>query len=323
MRPTQALNAARIVEVVQVVRSQYSLIMSRIRSNRVCFTVNNYTLRDLELCQLFAAQDGVTYFIAAQEIGENGTPHIQGFAHVNEDPKKCGLNYWKSRLPFSNAAHYSNAKGSDEANQAYCSKDDGGGPYISTGCPAPPETDVFAAIMSDCHTLSVGEILLKYPRFGLMYYSNIKNLVEQFQHPTMDAKLAKLRPWQDIVMDKLKNQSERKILFVVDIDGGKGKSVLTKHIFTSEDTWMCQGGKINDLMFAFVPAEYVIFDMARCNNTDYYPWNFMENLKNGWFTSTKYKGGMKVFKSPKIVVFMNEDPPRDKLSSDRYEIYNI
>lgn len=70
-------------------------------------------------------------------------------------------------------------------------------------------------------------------------------------------------------------------------------------------------------------AEYVIFDMARNNNTDYYPWNFMENIKNGWFVSTKYNGGKRFFKPPKVVVFMNHDPPRNTLSNDRYDVFNI
>lgn len=77
-------------------------------------------------------------------------------------------------------------------------------------------------------------------------------------------------------------------------------------------------------MFGYdTDAEYALFDMARCNDPTYMPWNFMENLKSGWFTSTKYKGGMKIFKAPKIVVFMNQDPPRNKLSSDRYDVLFI
>lgn len=77
-------------------------------------------------------------------------------------------------------------------------------------------------------------------------------------------------------------------------------------------------------MFSYNPkCEYVIFDMARCNNPDYWPWNFIENLKNGWFTSTKYAGEVKQFKIPKIVVFTNEEPARGKLSPDRYQIYRI
>lgn len=64
-------------------------------------------------------------------------------------------------------------------------------------------------------------------------------------------------------------------------------------------------------------ATYAVFDMARCNNPDWFPWNFIENLKNGWFCSTKYNGGMKCFTSPKVVVFMNSDLPENKLSADR------
>lgn len=63
--------------------------------------------------------------------------------------------------------------------------------------------------------------------------------------------------------------------------------------------------------------------MARCNDSKYFAWNFMENLKNGWFTTMKYQGMMKAFKPPKIVVFMNEEPEMNKLSIDRYDIYYL
>lgn len=83
------------------------------------------------------------------------------------------------------------------------------------------------------------------------------------------------------------------------------------------------GGKTADLMNCFNPrAKTVVFDMARCNNPEWFPWNFMENLKNGWFTATKYQGGTKVMEDNlKIIVFMNENPPRNKLSKDRYDVF--
>ncbi len=70
-------------------------------------------------------------------------------------------------------------------------------------------------------------------------------------------------------------------------------------------------------------AEYAVFDMCRCNDGQYWPFQFMECLSNGWFFSTKYMGGTKIFKRPKIVVFCNQKPDMTKLSMDRYEIYNI
>lgn len=294
--------------------------MGRVRSNRVCFTVNNYELSDVDFIAKYSEKDYCLFIACGQEIGENGTPHLQGFVHIDRDPQKCGIKFWKEELKFSNAAHFENARGTDDQNREYCTKE---GPYFISGEPQGPQC-TWAKIVQDCKILGFDEIVTKYPEQAIKHASNIRSIIDEFQKPTMDCTIAELRPWQQQVLAKLENQSERHILFVVDEEGGKGKSVLAKHLFTTKNTWACQGGKINDLMYAYnTDAEYVVFDMARCNNPDYYPWNFMENLKNGWFTSTKYKGGMKVFKIPKIVVFMNQDPPRCKLSADRYEIYKI
>ena len=295
--------------------------MVRVRSNRVCFTVNNYDETDYNIVTRLQGASFVKYVIVGEEIGENGTPHLQGFIHVDRDPKLCGIKWWKDFLPFSNAAHFENARGRDADSQNYCSKE---GPYFEYGEPQAPAATIQEQVVEDCKTLPLVEIYAKYPFYALQHAGNIARLVEEFQTPTVDAALPDLRPWQLAAMEKLKNQSQRRILFVVDEEGGKGKSALAKHILTTENTWACQGGKINDLMYAYdVKAEYVVFDMARCNNPDYYPWNFMENLKNGWFTSTKYKGGLKTFVPPKICVFMNQMPPMGKLSHDRYEIYTI
>lgn len=77
-------------------------------------------------------------------------------------------------------------------------------------------------------------------------------------------------------------------------------------------------------MHSYNPAaHYAVFDMARCNNPEWFPWNFMENLKNGWFTSTKYNSKFKIINPPKIIVMMNEEPPKDKFTHDRYNIFRI
>ena len=69
--------------------------------------------------------------------------------------------------------------------------------------------------------------------------------------------------------------------------------------------------------------EFAIFDMARCNDSRWWPWTFIENIKNGIFMSTKYQGGMKIFDIPKVVMFMNVEPDMDKLSADRYDLMYI
>lgn len=116
----------------------------------------------------------------------------------------------------------------------------------------------------------------------------------------------------------------------MDERGGMGKSFLVRHLLgrMGSKAWACQGGKLTDLMHAFSKqastTDLAIFDMARCTDPNWYPWGFMENLKNGWFCTTKYDGGFCLVKpNIKIVVFTNSDPPRDKLSMDRYEVLKI
>ena len=86
------------------------------------------------------------------------------------------------------------------------------------------------------------------------------------------------------------------------------------------------GGPRDALMHAFMKissCKYAVFDMAKSNEEKFWPWGFMESLKNGGFTATKYQGGTCNFDPIKVVVFSNEDPPRDKLSADRYDIFRI
>lgn len=97
-----------------------------------------------------------------------------------------------------------------------------------------------------------------------------------------------------------------------------GRTIIYIYIFS--------GGKKADLMNNYPEGDkykYAIFDMARCNTPECFPWNFMETLKSGHFMSTKYMGGCKVFRKPKICVMMNQEPPLDKLSEDRWDILRL
>jgi len=57
--------------------------------------------------------------------------------------------------------------------------------------------------------------------------------------PEMD--VVELRPWQQEVVDKLDAQNSRQILFVIDTEGGKGKSELAKWLMIHKNAWACQG----------------------------------------------------------------------------------
>ena len=78
-----------------------------------CFTLNNYSsddLKKLDEC------NSVDKYIFQEEVGETGTPHLQGFVQFDNRVRP------KNIVDFSKAAHWEKKKGTIAQNIAYCSK---------------------------------------------------------------------------------------------------------------------------------------------------------------------------------------------------------
>nr|WAE43032.1 MAG: replication associated protein [Cressdnaviricota sp.] len=83
------------------------------RTRGWCFTVNNYTEEE----RLAILGTECRYIIVGQEVGLEGTPHLQGFVYF-EQPK--ALRQVRLICP---RGHWENARGSPQQNIAYCSKE--------------------------------------------------------------------------------------------------------------------------------------------------------------------------------------------------------
>lgn len=84
-------------------------------SKNWCFTLNNYSEKEIEdIKNKFSAISAK--FIVAKEVGENGTPHLQGFLAMEKRGRP-------SELKLSKRIHWEKCKGSEEQNVKYCSKD--------------------------------------------------------------------------------------------------------------------------------------------------------------------------------------------------------
>lgn len=73
-----------------------------------------------------------TYLIIGKEVGENGTPHLQGFAIMH---KKTTLVGMKKIFP---RAHLEVAKFGNKTNKNYCAKD---GKFQEWGICPPEKTE--------------------------------------------------------------------------------------------------------------------------------------------------------------------------------------
>lgn len=85
------------------------------RFRNYCFTINNYTKED-NLC---LEKLKCKYIIYGNEVGESGTPHLQGFIIWND------AKSFKATLAlFPKSAHLEVCKGTPYDNFVYCSKGD-------------------------------------------------------------------------------------------------------------------------------------------------------------------------------------------------------
>lgn len=251
------------------------------RARSWCFTVNNYTEEDK--VSVVSLVSGSRLYCYGFEIGENGTPHIQGYVCFKNQTKFQTL---KNKLP---RAHWEKAKGSAQDNLKYCSKD---GDFVT----------------------------------------NIKKKVtREDMIELVRAQYAEVvwRPWQKDVIDLIDaDNSDRTINWIYEPTGNVGKSFLCKFISLRSDVIICQGkaadifNQVNSTIESGVLPKLVICDIPRVS-LDYLSYNAIENLKNGLLYSGKYKGGKCVFPCPSVFCFANEKPKMEKLSKDRWVIYEI
>lgn len=88
-----------------------------------CFTLNNYTLLDEEHIKT-VVQSLARYIVYGREIGEEGTPHLQGYVYFHNQRQRRAVSRLLPR------AHLSPANGSAAQNKKYCTKD---GDYYEFG----------------------------------------------------------------------------------------------------------------------------------------------------------------------------------------------
>jgi len=285
-----------------------------------CFTINNYDEAIVDSLRISLSSEKVRYAIFGKEVGEGGTPHLQGYVSFT-GPKRLG----GVKKVVGLKAHVEICKGSEEQNIAYCSKDDPNPEEFGNKKQSGKRTDLeeFKTAVKegirDKKKLreEYSEVYAKYRRFCDDYISDNTPLPEIPCHP--------LNAWQQWLDGCLKlPPDDRKILFVVDKEGNKGKSWYSHYYCRlHENSFVLRPTKHADMAYAIPDDLRVLFLDCTRTQVEYLPYTFLEELKDGYVFSSKYESRMKYFSNMHVVVMLNEDPDMTKLSSDRYEIYNL
>lgn len=86
---------------------------------RWCFTLNNWTENEYEAITA-RLRDVAKFAVVGREVGDAGTPHLQGFFNLKTKSRLAALKRWQG----FERAHFEEAKGSDEDSLRYCTKKD-------------------------------------------------------------------------------------------------------------------------------------------------------------------------------------------------------
>eukprot|EP00918_Siedleckia_nematoides_P018882 GHVU01040327.1.p1 GENE.GHVU01040327.1~~GHVU01040327.1.p1 ORF type:complete len:286 (+),score=13.93 GHVU01040327.1:371-1228(+) len=141
-----------------------------------------------------------------------------------------------------------------------------------------------------------------------------------------------LYPWQNYIVNRLSSSylDDRTIYWVWDKEGCKGKTLLAKWLYLKMNKVVVLSGKAGDMKHGI--CEYqkntgclpkiIIINIPR-STLDYVSYTGIEEIKDMFFFSGKYEGGMICGRSPHVLIFANEEPQYDKMSADRWKVYNV
>lgn len=249
-----------------------------------CFTWNNYPEDWQDLIVPKIQSSGL--FGCQPEVGENGTPHIQGWCAFSEKLRPLSLGLPKK-------ISWRKMKGTVEQNVPYCSKDKTkAGDYITNR--VAPRVPISMAV-DDEDIMSLEEM---YP-WG-------RELVER-------------------VSGCLPDKLDRTVLWYWSKAGQMKKTETARHLVYHHDACVIQGGRKHVLAVAYKnPAPIYILTVPRTDE-GFVSYASIELLKDALYMSafgTECTGSVNR-KKPWVVVFANFAPEKETLSEDRWEVHNV
>ncbi|ATW66440.1 putative replication-associated protein [Mink circovirus] len=160
------------------------MIMAGHPCKRYCFTINNYLPEDEAAVKEFLTEANCVYAVVGKEVGESGTPHLQGFCNLK---KKMRFEPFKRAI--GGRAHIEQSRGTDVDNKRYCSK--GGDLLLEVGEPSAQgkRSDLKEAVTLLNNGGTMTDVARAHPETFIRYGRGLRDYVIQ-------AGLTKPRAWK-------------------------------------------------------------------------------------------------------------------------------
>ncbi len=297
-------------------------------ATRWCYTLNNPSPDESTHIADLGGAHGIIYHIFGREVGDSGTPHLQGFVIFRNRKTLASV-----KSIISARLHLETTRASNQAASDYCKKD---GDFVVYGT-IPSDSrgnrsdwDAFKEwVVSIDRVPSNLEVAGEFPSLFARYPNACSTIAASaLPRPQLVPEGATLRPWQQDLHDLLADDTDddRCIQFFVDENGNSGKSWFCRYMLQNypEKVQMLGIGRVTDMAYLIDPEKSIYLIDVERSACEFLQYRVLEQLKNRLVMSTKYTTAMKILrKVPHVIVFSNETPDRTKLSRDRYEIINL
>jgi len=263
----------------------------------------------------------VRRFVYGVEVGEEGTRHLQGYIEFHK-AKRIG----PLKIMFP-TAHWESAKGNYKQNYKYCTKENNSVEHGDWSGAANAikkkenKKDIIRRLLAgDREVMSLNGYLNSKRSIDAVV--NVYRYDNEKRARRVEMEDQKLRNWQIKIFKGLMAQNNRKIMWVYDVQGGKGKTWLAAYLRDVYQFDLLNGTTLTKDVVGLLSDEIrgVAFDVTR-NDSAHFSYQTLEHVKNGYLITGKYEGIKRLFKICPVIVFANFEPIRTALSEDRWDIH--
>ena len=336
-------------------QNRYLVSIMPPRTANVCFTINNYTPNGLAaMTELLhggpelqiTRETRVTYLAFQREVGESGTPHLQGYLQLERSISIVKVTDWLNSI-VGTPVHTEKTMGSSDQANEYVTKEDsrleGTVPFIygelihheaARGQGTRTDlADVKTAIEQGESIVNLkSQYFDQFARYGqfLTQYKiewDQRSIMTELKDSTA---LEQLRSWQKDCLEIVTSMpSDRKVRWFWENVGNVGKSWMGRYLTLHHDALILGAMKKLDLLHAIAKTiqgkKVVVFDLTRSNEEGAVKviYEVIEQLLNRVIHSGKYDSQTIFIQKVHILVFANFEPDRASMSHDRWDVHHI
>lgn len=271
----------------------------------------------------------ITFCRLAHELGEDKkNPHTHVLIEYTKPFQTRDCRYFDFNGHHPNIKPLKSKKAFEDA-KIYIAKED---KENSDLLPSEETINSLFTQVKNCKTLD--EALTKFAwkpsdAAGVItLYNQRKRVPSRFEfEPT--------KGWQKLIVEiDSETPDPRKVYWFWDPKGNSGKTAMAKwlHINRPGNWYIAKDlGTSRDcatiVSNAINSGEWngwgMIIDLPRSAENHTRMYSYIEEIKDGFVTATKYSGGTVVFDSPHLIVFANWLPNIEALSKDRWAVYDL